>query len=80
MMASLRYVCGLVLFAAYLVHPAPAVFGQRAATDSNRARSTPVKVGEEAPDFTLEDVQGNEVRLSAARGLPTILVFYRGYW
>lgn len=44
-------------------------------------RAQPVAVGEEAPDFTLEDIQGNQVTLSATRGkTPTVLVFYRGYW
>ena len=40
-----------------------------------------VAVGDEAPDFTLEDLDGNPVTLSAARGKsPTVVVFYRGYW
>ncbi len=44
-------------------------------------RTEPVSVGEEAPDFTLEDMQGNQVSLSATRGkMATVLVFYRGYW
>lgn len=44
-------------------------------------RSTPVAVGEIAPNFTLEDQNKNKVRLSAARGKsPVVLVFYRGYW
>lgn len=44
-------------------------------------RSTPVAVGEMAPDFTLEDHQGNKITLSEARGKsPVVLVFYRGYW
>jgi peroxiredoxin len=44
-------------------------------------RSAPVGVGEQAPGFMLEDIQGNQVTLSATRGkLPTVLVFYRGYW
>jgi cytochrome oxidase Cu insertion factor (SCO1/SenC/PrrC family) len=43
--------------------------------------STPVKVGEIAPDFTLEDQDGRKVTLSDARGnKPTVLVFYRGHW
>ena len=46
-----------------------------------RPRSTPVGVGELAPDFTLEDQNGQKVTLSAARGTaPTILAFYRGNW
>lgn len=44
-------------------------------------RTEPVRNGEEAPDFTLEDLQGNPVTLSAARGkTATVVVFYRGYW
>lgn len=44
-------------------------------------RTSPVAVGELAPDFTLESHQGTKVMLSAARGKsPVVLVFYRGYW
>ena len=48
---------------------------------SAAARSTPIGVGEMAPDFTLADQDKNQVALSAARGKsPVVLVFYRGYW
>lgn len=44
-------------------------------------RSTPVAVGEAAPDFTLEDQNNHKITLSDARGKsPVVLVFYRGYW
>lgn len=44
-------------------------------------RSTPVGVGDVAPDFTLEDQTKNKVTLSDAHGeSPVVLVFYRGYW
>lgn len=44
-------------------------------------RSSPVAVGEPAPDFTLEDQNNNKATLSDARGKsPVVLVFYRGYW
>jgi peroxiredoxin len=44
-------------------------------------RSTPIGVGDIAPDFTLEDQSNNKVTLSDARGRsPVVLVFYRGYW
>lgn len=33
-------------------------------------------VGDEAPDFTLKDQDGNDVTLSALRGNPVVLVFY----
>lgn len=40
-----------------------------------------IKVGDAAPDFTLEDQDGKPVTLSAYRGKQTVvLVFYRGYW
>lgn len=44
-------------------------------------RSTPIGVGDVAPDFTLEDQSKSRVTLSDARGKsPVVLVFYRGYW
>ena len=40
-----------------------------------------VKVGDPAPDFTLEDENGKPVTLSQFRGKRyVILVFYRGHW
>jgi hypothetical protein len=46
------------------------------AADLNR-----IRVGEEAPDFTLEDKDGKPVTLSSYRGQKSVvLVFYRGYW
>lgn len=35
-----------------------------------------VEVGQEAPDFTLRDESNQEVKLSAQRGQPVVLVFY----
>jgi len=40
-----------------------------------------VNVGETAPDFTLENFDGNRISLSDFRGKENvILVFYRGHW
>ena len=40
-----------------------------------------VKVGQPAPDFTLEDADGKAITLSDFRGKKSVvLVFYRGYW
>jgi mycoredoxin-dependent peroxiredoxin len=36
----------------------------------------PVEVGQEAPDFTLRDENGQEVTLSSLRGKNVVLVFY----
>jgi cytochrome oxidase Cu insertion factor (SCO1/SenC/PrrC family) len=47
-----------------------------APTDLNR-----IKVGQPAPDFSLEDVNAKVMTLSDFRGKKSvILVFYRGYW
>jgi peroxiredoxin len=35
--------------------------------------------GELAPDFKLDDVQGNQIRLSDLRGKPVVLAFLRGF-
>jgi cytochrome oxidase Cu insertion factor (SCO1/SenC/PrrC family) len=46
------------------------------ATDLER-----VKVGQAAPDFTLEDMTGRRISLSDFRGNKNVvLVFYRGHW
>jgi cytochrome oxidase Cu insertion factor (SCO1/SenC/PrrC family) len=40
-----------------------------------------VKVGDQAPDFTLENMDARRVTLSSYRGKKNVvLVFYRGYW
>src|SRR5271169_3099088 len=38
--------------------------------------SEPLPVGQEAPDFTLRDQDGNSVSLGALRGKNVVLVFY----
>lgn len=40
-----------------------------------------VKVGDVAPDFTLETLDGRRLTLSSYRGQKNVvLVFYRGHW
>jgi cytochrome oxidase Cu insertion factor (SCO1/SenC/PrrC family) len=40
-----------------------------------------VNVGERAPDFTLENMDGRPITLSDFRGQElVVLVFYRGHW
>ena len=44
-------------------------------------RSTPVGVGDVAPDFTLVDHHGQKTTLFGSRDKsPVVLIFYRGYW
>lgn len=42
-------------------------------------QSETVPVGEPAPDFALTAIDGSEVRLSALRGKPVVLVFLRRF-
>ena len=54
---------------------------QEAPTEGLAPRTSPVAIGEDAPDFTLQDQRNQPVKLSSARGTaPTVLVFYRGHW
>ncbi len=41
---------------------------------------TPAATGKPAPDFTLQDQDGNDVRLSSLLGQRVLLVFYRAHW
>ena len=41
--------------------------------------SETVPIGSQAPDFTLEAIDGATLSLSALRGRPVVLVFLRGF-
>jgi peroxiredoxin len=41
--------------------------------------SETVSVGEQAPDFTLPSIGGQDVSLADYRGQPVVLVFLRGF-
>ena len=70
----------LVLLALSAVAPATVSAADNVPTAA-AAGSAPVVVGDIAPDFTLEDQDGQARTLSAERGKrPVVLVFYRGYW
>lgn len=40
----------------------------------------PSAEGKQAPDFSLPDQDGRNLRLSSLRGYRVVLIFYRGYW
>jgi cytochrome oxidase Cu insertion factor (SCO1/SenC/PrrC family) len=72
----------ILVFALFFISaPAGAQLGPKdgldlASTDLNR-----VKVGQAAPDFTLEAADGKPITLSDFRGKKSVvLVFYRGRW
>jgi cytochrome oxidase Cu insertion factor (SCO1/SenC/PrrC family) len=45
-----------------------------------RPQSTPPKIGQQAPTFTLRDQNGKRISLGDAIGTKVVLIFYRGYW
>jgi cytochrome oxidase Cu insertion factor (SCO1/SenC/PrrC family) len=58
-----------------------AQLGPKDATNLKPADLERVKAGDAAPDFTLENTDGNRITLSEFRGKKSvILVFYRGQW
>jgi cytochrome oxidase Cu insertion factor (SCO1/SenC/PrrC family) len=74
-------ILALALVLSLPLSPARAQLGPKdganlAPTDLER-----VKVGDKAPDFTLEDIDGSNISLSNFRGKKSVvLVFYRGHW
>jgi cytochrome oxidase Cu insertion factor (SCO1/SenC/PrrC family) len=61
-----------------------AAYGQSGPRDGANLKPTDldrVKVGDKAPDFTLENMDGKRISLSDFRGKKNVvLVFYRGHW
>lgn len=71
----------LVLLMFLSVYPVHAQLGPRASGDFNPTDLERVKVGDRAPDFTLENMNGKAISLSDFRGKKkVVLVFYRGHW
>ena len=71
----------LILLAALAPAPLCAQLGPKESGDLRATELERVKVGQAAPDFTLEDVDGKGVTLSDFRGKKTVvLVIYRGHW
>jgi cytochrome oxidase Cu insertion factor (SCO1/SenC/PrrC family) len=81
---SFMIVRSLVAFALAFFITWPSAFAQLGPKDG--ANLAPmdldrIKVGQPAPDFTLEDIDGKQVSLSEFHGKKSVvLVFYRGQW
>lgn len=60
------------------------IYAQLGPTDGANLKPTDlerVKLGDKAPDFTLENTDGKRISLSDFRGKKNVvLVFYRGHW
>lgn len=71
---------GLLLIVT-VTSPAQTALGPKDGAGLPPAELNRIKLGDTAPDFTLEDQDGKPITLSAYRGKQTVvLVFYRGYW
>jgi cytochrome oxidase Cu insertion factor (SCO1/SenC/PrrC family) len=74
----------LFVFTLLLVFNQAAVSAQTGPKDEIKQSATDldrVKVGQPAPDFTLEDSEGKNISLADYRGKKNVvLVFYRGHW
>jgi cytochrome oxidase Cu insertion factor (SCO1/SenC/PrrC family) len=44
-----------------------------------QSQTEPLKVGQTAPDFSLTDQNGKQIKLSKVKN-NVLLVFYRGFW
>ena len=54
-------------------------FAQDGKNRTARANTVPLRIAEQAPDFSLNDENGKVVTLSKLKQ-NVVLVFYRGYW
>jgi cytochrome oxidase Cu insertion factor (SCO1/SenC/PrrC family) len=64
-----------------LISTVYAQFGPKDGAGLNPTELNRVKVGEEAPAFALEDMNGNRITLSDFQNKKNVvLVFYRGHW
>ena len=73
-----------ILTALFLFLSIPFAHGQLGPKDGAKLTPTElerVKVGDKAPDFTLQNMDGKRVSLSDFAGKKNVLlVFYRGHW
>lgn len=78
---SALLLCSAAILALTLTASAQTKLGPKDDAKLTASDLTRIKVGEAAPDFTLEDQDGKPVSLSDYQNKKTVvLVFYRGYW
>ena len=75
------FISAIALTIAIASSPVRAQLGPKDGANLAATEIDRVKVGQPAPDFSLEDVDGRMLTLSDYRGKKSVvLVFYRGYW
>jgi cytochrome oxidase Cu insertion factor (SCO1/SenC/PrrC family) len=79
-MRNIRFTVGILVVLLWM----SAAYAQLGPKDGASLKPTElerVKIGDAAPNFTLEDADGKKITLSDFRGKKKIiLVFYRGHW
>jgi cytochrome oxidase Cu insertion factor (SCO1/SenC/PrrC family) len=79
-MAKSRF-AGVIFMIFLLISTAYAQLGPKDGAGLNPTELNRVKVGDKAPDFILEDINGSRVSLSDFQSKKNVvLVFYRGHW
>ena len=72
------FICGFLSLCASVAN---AQLGPKDGADLTATDIERVKVGDPAPDFTLENIDGQKITLSEVyRSKKNVLVFYRGQW
>lgn len=76
-----RWLMAGIIAGVLAANPLSAQLGPKDPTSGSATEPERVKAGQAAPDFALENVDGQTVNLSDFRGKKAVvLVFYRGYW
>ena len=77
----LKMIFVLLLVLSFSYSPALAQLGPKDGTDLSPTDLQRIKAGQPAPDYTLEDMDRENITLSDLRGKKiVVLVFYRGFW
>ena len=79
-MRNIRFTVGILVILLWT----SAAYAQLGPKDGANLKPTDlerIKAGDMAPDFALENMDGNRITLSDFRGKKNVvLVFYRGHW
>ena len=80
-MPHIRLTILTMVFLIFSSVPAQAQLGPKNGENLKPTELERIKVGDTAPDFTLENMDGKQIALSNFRGQKNVvLVFYRGHW
>jgi cytochrome oxidase Cu insertion factor (SCO1/SenC/PrrC family) len=80
-MRQTRLAILIIAFLTFSIVPAHAQLGPKEGENLKPTDLERIKMGDTAPDFTLENMDGKQIAFSNFRGKKNVvLVFYRGHW